>query len=531
MVNAVTNNTTTNSAPGYGNVQLEKELVGKTPAQLYEQFCPGGKFDSKQAEAFRTLSPQQQQHVISSLFSQAQRSGDAEAAWNALQVYGNLVQGWQGPGVGAILRQDLQDQAGALAATPGMADLGTASYKVKAPTEVPTRYKADVAKINDSTNQLELRQIAMRAANDKNLLACLTPEQKGKLVLSLFDGGTPKECEDAAAKIIESAGSVEESDQILVAIGGGDFQKGVQRVYNDELEHGQQRDVQASRDALSAKRAEEVTKFANNGACKDMAGWLGRAIDVGEAQAAADAPVGFDPLNAYSAQMKGAALDAMDGALRQLGIAPNAASMGALVQQLDGILAAHPELDQSPVALVIKTMSLCMKNGDPAQAAAQLGYLRQMMTLERSAMGQRSGYGPTAGNGAMPPANYGAMPGYSAAPGYGAVPAGYGQSVGGFMQPTANVYPFPGTSFNPTGKVLSPDQYFKAANALIDPDDLVGRFRRGDLPADMLTGDQGRVTMMMIQDRISQQQAITDALRNITQAYNEQIKKTIDAIR
>lgn len=47
----------------------------------------------------------------------------------------------------------------------------------------------------------------------------------------------------------------------------------------------------------------------------------------------------------------------------------------------------------------------------------------------------------------------------------------------------------------------------------------------------MLTGDQGRVTMMMIQDRISQQQAITDALRNITQAYNEQIKKTIDAIR
>lgn len=516
MVNTISPTTTNNSAPTYGNLQLEKDLVSKSPAQVFEQLCPGGKLDPKQAEAFRSMSPQQQQHVIASLFAQAQRSGDAEAAWNALQVYGNLIQGWQGPGVGALLRQDLQDQANALAATPGMADLGTASYKVPTPTEVPTRYKADVAKINDSSNPLELRQIAMRAANDKNLLACLTPEQKGKLVLALFDGSTPKEAEDAAAKIIESARTVEESDQILAAIGGGDFQQGVRRVYNDELEHGQQRGVQASRDALSAKRAEEVTKFANNGACKDMAGWLGRAIDVGEAQAAADAPVGFDPLNAYSAQMKSAALDAMDGALRQLGIAPNAASMAVLVQQLDGILAAHPELDQSPVALVIKTMSLCMKNGDPAQAAAQLGYLRQMMTLERSAMGQRSGSTPTTG--------------YGAAPSYGAAP-GYGQSVGGFMQPTANVYPFPGTSFNPTGKVLSPDQYFKAANALIDPDDLVGRFRRGELSAEMLTGDQGRVTMMMIQDRISQQQAITDALRNITQAYNEQIKKTIDAIR
>ena len=73
--------------------------------------------------------------------------------------------------------------------------------------------------------------------------------------------------------------------------------------------------------------------------------------------------------------------------------------------------------------------------------------------------------------------------------------------------------------------------YYNAARAYFDPNGLVDKLRSGTLDPELLAGPNGQVVMMQIQDALTRENALLDMLRNIENAYNEQIKKTIDAIR
>lgn len=82
----------------------------------------------------------------------------------------------------------------------------------------------------------------------------------------------------------------------------------------------------------------------------------------------------------------------------------------------------------------------------------------------------------------------------------------------------------------PEEDALPPDRYFELAKRVIDPDDLVGQFRRGDIPAEQLMGEEGEVLFMMIKDRLTRMQAVVEALRSISEAYNDSLKRAAEAI-
>ncbi len=83
---------------------------------------------------------------------------------------------------------------------------------------------------------------------------------------------------------------------------------------------------------------------------------------------------------------------------------------------------------------------------------------------------------------------------------------------------------------DPTTGNLTVAGFWAAMHKAIDPDDLVGQFRRGEIPPSLLTGEEGQVIFTIIQDRISQMQAVVDALRGILEQYNRAAMEAAKAI-
>lgn len=97
-------------------------------------------------------------------------------------------------------------------------------------------------------------------------------------------------------------------------------------------------------------------------------------------------------------------------------------------------------------------------------------------------------------------------------------------------QPRNRFEALAGRSQDPTNGNLSIASFWNAVHDAIDPDDLVGRFRRGEILLSELTGEEGQMVFAVIQDRISQMQAIVDALRGILESYNRAAMEAAKAI-
>ncbi|MFO0726137.1 MAG: hypothetical protein U1E65_20305 [Myxococcota bacterium] len=506
-----------NSSSMNQNLQLEQSMVSKTPAELYSQIFPGGTFDANQAKAFAALSPAQQQHVIKSLFDQAKASGDPEMAWNALQIYGNLVSA-HGPGVGAILGEDLVKQAKEFAANPDLPGLGR-SPPFLGPT--PQRFQATLDRINSSASQADLISVGRRAAGDPQLLKCLSAEQKGVLIKALVAGGNG----EAASTLLNSARNYGESNAIWDEIGDAEHHN----VYVATAPYGSQ----VVRERLEEQQGKDIAKF-DAGHAQDMGSWIGRTVDSANSQAAADvvqtmvplsptgyvanaalvpAPVSFVPANApasadavaaFAARLRNAALDKMSTVLQGLGPNPSNAALAAAAQSLKDVLGTHPEFDGTPLASAVQLMEAQLQYGS---AAGAIGVIPTIQACIASAR-------------ALPPGNLVAT--------QSALGGGVLQTPS--FSPTAVARP-PQGPFNPSGKEMSLADYYNAARAYFDPNGLVDKLRSGTLDPELLAGPNGQVVMMQIQDALTRENALLDMLRNIENAYNEQIKKTIDAIR
>lgn len=555
-----------------------RSLIAKTTAELYEHFFPAGKFDAAKMAELQALPPEVQGRILDRLLADAARRGDAQSAWQATQLYGYIAESYTAPGSASVFTPARNARAMELAGHPEMAALG-GEKGWTAPT-VPEKHRSTVAAI-DAADPDDLDEIALQAASDPRLLESLTPEQKAKLVHALFDGHTSRADEEAARTILTSTKSEAELDALVSSLGGhsgGTVADGWTEI-EDELGGsrliGQVRSHQTQLRNRSAEQSSQRSAMFADGHHADMAGWLegalsglslvsgqssapiggvfgqaGMHLDPGFMQAFGSRPAGhFCPgvagapiggPNAQIAMHQQLVLAEAQALAQQIaqGRAANAngpgEDFGAVTQQLEELrylLESNPWMKEGPVGAAFEGLWRHHSEVPADQRVMRLQLAISCCQLDAS-INQWAGMNPAmntdpvtaqkamadalrelvAGN-ALSPATTSILQQLGLEPG---VAGGGRVKVGGMVGSDAGV--------------LAPDTFFGMARAVIDPDDLVGRFRRGDLDASQLTGEEGQVMMMMLNDRITRLQAMVDALRNVMETYNRALEKAVDAL-